>query len=92
MEVEVAMRITAVIAAWLCLGLIGSGFMNAALDDGYWTDKYRPRCEENAAEDQSFTVFLSIGGPLTLIASLAVTGAGYKGWSLYRHECRGWKN
>lgn len=79
-----------IIASWLACGFIASGFMNKAQDDGYqWTTKIK--CEDWAARDQSFSIVWGIlGGPITLTATMALTGFGHRGWSLNRRKCDGY--
>lgn len=75
-----------IISIWLGCGLLAAGLFNASMDDGYkWTTK--DKCLEWATRDQSMSILLGIGGPLSLAAALGLTGFGYRGWSLYRHEC-----
>lgn len=75
---------------WICCGLLAAGFLNKSMDTGYhWSTK--EKCLKWGASDQSFSIVIGVvGGPITLIASMAFTGFGYNGWSLTRHECKGY--
>lgn len=72
---------------WICCGVLSAGFFNKSFDDGFrWSNK--DKCEDMAARDQSISIMYGIiGGPISLIIVMTITGFGYKGWSLYKHEC-----
>lgn len=72
---------------WLACGICAAGINNADMNDGYrWSTK--EKCEQWSHIDQSFSIMWGVfGGPISLVVIEALSGFGYKGWSLARHEC-----
>lgn len=75
---------------WITFGLIAAGCFNKSLDNGFrWNT--RATCEHQAAVDQSFSLMLTLGGPVAFVVAMALTGFGDRGWDLSRHVCEGYQ-
>lgn len=82
-----ANMIVVIILTWTTCGIIAAGLFNASFENGFkWSTQ--ALCQSQAARSQSFSIVVGLlGGPLSLVASLATTGFGHKGFNLRRLEC-----
>lgn len=63
------------LALWVACGVVAAGFDNA-----YFQRKYPSLC--NGRQDLGESMWLTIGGPLSLLTAFLNTGFGEYGWSL----------
>lgn len=73
---------------WVGCGLLSAGMFNANMAQFVQDMRGSPSCTAKAAEHQSMSIVMGVvGGPASLVAVSAITGFGYDGWSLSRHDC-----
>jgi hypothetical protein len=74
------------LAFWISCGIAAAGFLNA--DFEATTRQYGIHSCKFAATNQSVSLLIGLGGPISLVLSLALTGGGYSGWQISRGECK----